>query len=45
MRRKSIKAPKFLLPKPKKIATRGLYELMTGAKPCNYGKRMREGHY
>ena len=28
------------LPSVKKIATRGLYEVMWGAKPRNYGKRI-----
>lgn len=33
------------LPKPKKIIKRGLYEMMWGAKPRNYGKRVKEGKY
>jgi len=37
---KTFKMPKHPLPKPKKIATRGLYEMMTGSQPRNYGKRV-----
>lgn len=33
------------LPKPKKIAKRGLYELMWGAKSRNYGKKLKTGRY
>jgi hypothetical protein len=32
------KVRKQPLPSAKKIATRGLYEVMWGAKPRNYGK-------
>ena len=44
-RRKSgkVKIPTSLLPKPKKILKRGLYEAMWGAKPRDYGKRLKEG--
>ena len=35
-----VRMPKHPLPKPKKIMTRGMYELMTGTKPRNYGKRL-----
>lgn len=42
-RRKSLKVPKSLLPSPKKIATRGLYELMSGSPTRDYGKRLRKG--
>lgn len=31
-----------LLPKPRKIAKRGLYEIMWGAKPRDYGKKVKE---
>ena len=37
------KMPKSLLPKPSKIAKRGLYEMMWGAKPRDYGKRLKKG--
>lgn len=40
---KRIKIPKSLLPKPSKIAKRGLYEVMWGAKPRDYGKRLKKG--
>ena len=36
---------KSLLPSPKKIAKRGLYEIMCGTKPRNYEKRIKEGKY
>ena len=35
--------PKSLLPSPKKIMKRGLYEIMWGAKPRNYAKRIKKG--
>ena len=38
---KKIKIPKPI-PSPKKIATRGLYEAMWGAKPRDHGKRIRK---
>lgn len=34
-----------LLPKPKKIMKRGLYEVMWGAKPRNYSKKSEKGKY
>ncbi len=39
---KKIRIPKSLLPNPKKIAKRGLYEIMWGgnAKTRDYGKRL-----
>ena len=40
-----FKMPKSLLPSAKKIAKRGLYEIIWGAKPCNYEKRIKEGKY
>lgn len=40
-----IRMPKSLLPKPKKILKRGLYEAMWGGKKRNYGKRVKEGKY
>ena len=33
------------LPKPKKILKRGLYEVMWGAKPRNYKKKLKTGRY
>lgn len=38
-----MRIPKNLLPKPSKIVKRGLYETMWGAKPRNYGKRVKKG--
>ena len=40
-----FRMPKSLLPSAKKIAKRGLYEIMWGSKPCNYEKRIKEGKY
>ena len=40
-----FKMPKLLLPSAKKIAKRGLYEIMWGSKPRNYEKRIKEGKY
>ena len=40
-----FRMPKSLLPSAKKIAKRGLYEIMWGAKPHNYEKRIKEGKY
>ena len=40
-----FKMPKSLLPSAKKIVKRGLYEIMWGAKPRNYEKRIKEGKY
>ena len=40
-----FKMPKSLLPSAKKIAKRGLYEIMWNAKPRNYEKRIKEGKY
>lgn len=35
-----VKVARKPLPSAKKIATRGLYEIMWGAKPRNYEKRI-----
>jgi len=43
MSKKRITVPKSLLPSPKKIATRGLYEMMWGAPTRDYGKRLKKG--
>ena len=40
-----FRMPKSLLPSAKKIAKRGLYEIMWKAKPRNYEKRIKEGKY
>lgn len=40
-----MKIPKNALPKPKKIAKRGFYEIMWGTKPRDYGKRITKGKY
>lgn len=40
---KGVRIPKKLIPSAKKIAKRGLYEIMWGKKPRNYGKRLKEG--
>ena len=45
-----FRMPKSLLPSAKKIAKRGLYEIMwccgnDNYKPRNYSKRLREGEY
>ena len=40
-----FRMPKSLLPSAKKIAKIGLYEIMWGAKPRNYEKRIKEGKY
>lgn len=37
-----MKMRKNFLPKPKKIAKRGLYEAMWGAKPRDYGKTTKK---
>lgn len=34
-----------LLPKPKKIMKHGLYEVMWGAKPRDYSKKVKKGKY
>jgi hypothetical protein len=39
--KKGVNLYKKGLPSPKKIATRGLYELMWGTKPRDYGKRLK----
>lgn len=39
-RNTTIRMSKCPLPKPKKIAQRGLYEIMSGTKPRNYAKRI-----
>ena len=38
---KKIRIPKKPIPSPKKIATRGLYEILWGAKPRDYEKRVK----
>lgn len=40
-----IRMPKSLIPKPKQIMKRGLYELMWGAPHRDYEKRIKEGRY
>lgn len=45
-----MRISKSLLPKPKKIAKRGLYEIMwkcgkENYKPRDYGKRVKTGKY
>lgn len=40
-----MRIPKNLLPSPKKITKRGLYEAMWGAKPRNYEKKVKKGKY
>lgn len=40
-----MRIPKNLLSSPKKIAKRGLYEVMWGAKPRNYEKKVKKGKY
>lgn len=35
-----VRVARSPLPSAKKIATRGLYEVMWGAKPRNHGKRV-----
>lgn len=42
---RSPRMPKRLLPSPKKIVKRGLYEILTGSKPRDYDKRVKEGKY
>jgi hypothetical protein len=49
-RRKSLRISTHLLPTPKKIVKRGIYEMVSAAtggntKPRDYGKRIREGKY
>lgn len=40
-----VKIPK-LLPSPKKIATRGIYEILSPkTKKRDYGKRVKEGKF
>lgn len=42
----SIKIPKKPLPSPKKIVTRGLYEILfPKTKKRDYGKRVKKGKY
>lgn len=43
MKRTSLRMPKHLLPSPRKIAKRGLYEIMWGAPTRDYGKRIKKG--
>ena len=40
-----VRIPKSLIPKPKQIAKRGLYELMWGGPHRDYGKRLKRGRY
>lgn len=40
-----MRIPTRLLPKPSKIAKRGLYEAMWGKKKRDYGKRVKKGKY
>lgn len=42
---KKLRIAKSLLPKPKNIMKRGLYEVMWGAPQRNYEKRVKEGRY
>lgn len=47
---RKMRVSKSLLPHPKKIAKRGLYEIMwccgnENYKPRNYEKRIKEGRY
>lgn len=37
---KVFRVPKSIIPRPKTIAKRGLYELMWGAPQRDYGKRV-----
>lgn len=41
MSQKRVKVPKKPIPSAKKIATRGLYEIMWGGKKRDYGKRIK----
>lgn len=38
---KTFRIPKKPIPSAKKIATRGLYEILWGGKKRDYGKRVR----
>jgi len=40
MSQKRVRVPKKPLPSAKKIATRGLYEILWGGKKRDYGKRV-----
>ena len=40
-RNKNFRIPKKPIPSTKKIATRGLYEILWGGKKRDYGKRVR----
>lgn len=43
---KKFKIPKKPLPSPKKIATRGLFEILSPNSPKrDYGKRVKTGKY
>lgn len=42
---KKVSIPKKPLPSAKKIATRGIYEIISGSKQRNYGKRIKIGKY
>lgn len=39
---KVFRIPKNPIPKPKKIITRGLYELISGSPRRDYGKRLNK---
>jgi len=48
--RRRVRMPKSLLPKPKKIIKRGIYEMISIAtggktKPRDYGKRIEKCKY
>lgn len=45
MAKKKFHIPKKPLPSAKKIATRGLYEIMWGGKKRDYGKKAKTGKY
>lgn len=47
---RKFRMPKSLLPKPKKILKRGIYEMVSAAtggntKPRDYGKKIKNGKY
>ena len=42
---KILKVPKKPIPSAKKIATRGLYEMLWGGKKRDYKKRVDKGKY
>lgn len=45
MAKRKFHIPGKPLPSAKKIATRGLYEIMWGGKKRNYGKKAKTGKY